>query len=281
MVGTGEGLEPGGSGDSSSSSASQLQPSGTADPEPGSEPGSEGLINPDTESYFLSTPPVLLVAAYRFMAPASNSLVWVPLLSQLTDGWRERELTDVSILVARLFFWHGVMQRREVLLSALLGGIDVGDLEMSLCSPGGHFSVCEVTKHDVPMHPAQLHSMVGDMNMRWAFQGPGNPGLDSWLLLRQNDETGRIVALSIHSKRRKAETCMQPGKFGEEARKILDIPGVDSMLIYVTDEHQPESAQTAAKSIVPNAMVMVDCNALPAYYRACIAMLKICHSLPL
>lgn len=69
------------------------------------------------------------------MEPARHSLVWVLLLNQLTDGWRHQGITDVSILVARLLFCNDTVHQGEVLLSALLGGIDVGDLEMSLCVP--------------------------------------------------------------------------------------------------------------------------------------------------
>ncbi|KAL3160509.1 hypothetical protein ABBQ32_010814, partial [Trebouxia sp. C0010 RCD-2024] len=89
-----EDLESGDSGDSSSSNASQTPALGTAAPQPGYEPGSEGMINPDAETHLISMPPVLLVAAYRFMAPINSRLVWVPLLNQLTDEWRQRELTD-------------------------------------------------------------------------------------------------------------------------------------------------------------------------------------------
>ena len=37
------------------------------------------------------------------MAPVNNGLVWVSWLNQLTDEWQQRELIDVSILVAKLF----------------------------------------------------------------------------------------------------------------------------------------------------------------------------------
>ena len=88
----------------------------------GFDPGSEGLINPDAEMHLISMPPVLLVAAHRFMAPVNNRLVWVPLLHQLTDEWRQQELTDVSNVVAKLLFWHDILHQPVVLLGDLLGG---------------------------------------------------------------------------------------------------------------------------------------------------------------
>ncbi|KAL3146633.1 hypothetical protein ABBQ32_000863 [Trebouxia sp. C0010 RCD-2024] len=75
--------------------------------EPGSEPGSEGVLNPDSETHLVSMPPLLLVAVYRCMNASSNKLVLVPLLNHLTDDWRTWELTDVSVLVAKL--WFGMM----------------------------------------------------------------------------------------------------------------------------------------------------------------------------
>ena len=217
-----------------------MQASSAAASEPGFEPGSESAINPDAETHRISMPPVLLVAAYRFMAPVNNRLVWVPLLNQLTDEWRQRELTDVSILVAKLLFWQDILDQRLVLLSDLLGGINVGDHEMVLRVPEGHFSVCEISSHDQLTAPAQLQKMINNMDVKWAFGGPGNLGPNSWLLLRRGDgtrsESCPIILLSIQSKKRTGDACMQPGELGVEAGKMLHIPGVDSLMVYVTDQ---------------------------------------------
>ena len=77
-----------------------------------------------------------------------GSLVWVPLLTQLTDNWHARKLTDVSILVAKLHLWRAVLHKETVALSALLGGVDVGDHEMCLCIPYNNFKVYTVSNHD-------------------------------------------------------------------------------------------------------------------------------------
>ena len=266
----GQGLWSGDSGDSSSSGASQAAAAAA------SEPGSEGVLNPDSETHVVSMPPVLLVAAYRFMKAPSNRLVWIPLLNHLTDDWRNRELSDVSILVAKLLFWHDVLLQPVVSLRELLGGIDVGVHEMSFCVPEGNFRVWDV-KHQLTQ-PAELQSMVNNMDAKWAFRGPGNVGLDSWLLLQRSDDTTSeshpVVAISIQSKKRQAASSMQSAKLGEEAAKMLRIPGVDNLMVYVTDQHQPMCPKTSASFCVPPSMVLVGNDCLPAYYSACIALLK-------
>jgi len=265
----GQGLGSGDSGDSSSSGASQAAIAAA------SEPGSEGVLNPDSETHLVSMPPMLLVAAYRFMTAPSNRLVWVPLLNHLTDDWRTRELTDVSILVAKLLFWHDVLLQPVVSLRELLGGVDVGVHEMSFCVPNDNFSVCDVSSQLT--HSAELQSMVSNMDAQWAFRGPGNFGPDSWLLLRRSDDTASgshpVVVVCIQSKKRQAASSMQSAKLGEEAEKMLYIPGVDNLMVYVTDQRRP-IRRKAADFFVPTSMVVVGKDCLPAYYSACIALLK-------
>lgn len=149
---------------------------------------------------------------------------------------------------------------------------------MPLCVPEGHFSVCEVSSHEELTAPAQLQRMVNNMDVQWAFRGPGNLGPDSWLLLQRDDgngsESGGIVLLCIQSKKRKAEACMQSRKLGQEARKMLHIQGVDSLMVYVTDQRRPTRAKKTAQFVVPGSMILVDRKSFPAYYSACVAMLK-------
>lgn len=243
----GQGLGSGDSGDSSSNGASAAAVAAA------SEPGSEGVTNPDSETHLVSMPPVLLVAAYRFMKAPSNRLVWVPLLNHLTDDWQTRELTDVSILVAKLLFWHDVLLQPVVSLRELLGGIDVGVHEMSFCVPEGNYSVCDVSSQLT--HSAELQSMVNNMDAQWAFRGPGNFGPDSWLLLRRSDdaesELHPVVAIWIQSKKRQAVSSMQSAELGKEAAKMLYIPGVDILIICVTDQHRPTCHEASGNCCVP------------------------------
>ena len=97
------------------------------------------------EEHLVCTPPLLLVAAYRSMPLSNGSLLWVPLLSQLTDNWRARELTDVSILVAKLLLCRVVLHKETMTLSALLGGVDVGEHDLCLCIPDDRSSRCTLS----------------------------------------------------------------------------------------------------------------------------------------
>ena len=229
----GQGLCSADSGDRSSSGASQAAVAAA------SEPGSEGVLNPDSETHLVSIPPVLLVAAYRFMKAPKNRLVWVPLLNHLTDDWRNRELTDVSILVAKLLFWHDVLLQPVVSLRELLGGIDVGVNEMSFCVPEGNFFVCDVSSQLTQL--AELPSMVNNMDAQWAFRGPGNFGPDSWLLLRRVDATDSglhpVVAIWIQSKKRQAASSIQSAKLGEEAAKMLHFPPYVHVPVHASTTH--------------------------------------------
>lgn len=54
---------------------------------------------------------------------------------------------------------------------------------------------------------------------------------------------------------------------------MLHIPGVDNLMIYVTDQHLP-SGCTDDEFVVPTSMVVVDKDCMLAYYSACIALLK-------
>lgn len=116
----GQGLGSGGRGDSSSGRVSHAATLAALKSD-------EGLLNPDGETHLVSMPPLLLVAAHQFMMAASNRLLWVPLLKRLTGEWHTRELDGVSILVAKLLFWHDVLLKPVVSLRELMGGdVDIG-----------------------------------------------------------------------------------------------------------------------------------------------------------
>ena len=217
---------------------------------------------------------MLLVAAYRFMAAPSNTLAWAPLL---TNDWQNPELTDVSILVARLFFWHHVLLQPVVTLRELLGSVDAGVHEMSFCVPNNRFSVCEVRSQ---LTPSELQSVVSNMDAEWAFQGPHNSGPNSWLLLHRSDDAAsgsqpvkNVVAVCNQSRKRQAALSMQFVKLREEAEKMLHIPDVNNLMVHVTDERRPGHPQ-APVYLAPTSEVVVSKDCLPAYYSACICLLN-------
>ena len=120
--------------------------------------------------------------------------------------------------------------------------------------------------------------MVNNMDAQWAFRGPGNFGPDSWLLLRRSDDTESgshpVVAICIQSKQRQAASSMQFEKLRENAAKMFTFPGVDNLMVYVTDQYQPIRQKAAANFSVPTSMVLVGNDCLPVYYSTCIALLK-------
>lgn len=222
-------------------------------------------------------PPVLLLTAYRYMQGLKRELVWVPLLNQMTDQWRDRELTDVSILVARLLFWRIVFHRSVISLKQLLGGMDVGEHNFDLCVPKTHFHVFDVKTHAELTDQAQLAQMAANMDRRWAYQGPGNRGPDSWIILQPNGNkqaTSGIVVLVVQSKKRSSEESLQSQQLGDEAGKMLRIPGTESLLLYVSDQHRPCQGVATSSFDVPKNTVLVDAKWHSNYYGHKIKLLK-------
>ena len=54
---------------------------------------------------------------------------------------------------------------------------------------------------------------------------------------RTGSESCGIILLGIQSKKRKAEAYMQSGKLEGEAGKILHIPDVYSLMVYIAGQH--------------------------------------------
>ena len=67
---------------------------------------------------------------------------------------------------------------------------------------------------------------------------------------------------------------MLSAKLEEEAAKMLDVPGVQNLMLYVADERPPIRCKAASRLIVPTSMVVVGEDCSPAYYSACIALVK-------
>lgn len=144
---------------------------------------------------------------------------------------------------------------------------------MSFRVPEGNFAVSDVNSQLT--QSAELESMVNNMESQWAFRGPGNFGPDSWLLLQRSDdaesEAHPVVAIWIQSKKRQTASSMQSTQLVEEAAKMLHIPGVDNLMVYVTDQHRP--THHGANFCVPKTVVVADA-CLPVFYTSCVALVK-------
>ena len=168
-------------------------------------------------------PALLMIAAHRYMEVKKHSMVFVPLLQQLADNWQDCELTDVSVLVAKLFLWRHVMNEATVYLSQLLGGIELGLSDMEFCVPTSNFAVHKASEQ---LTSAEFGQQLQTAECRWAFIGPGNHLADSWLLLRRAaDQT--LVVVYLQSRKRQTREAMQCGELLKEAAKRWDVPGVE------------------------------------------------------
>ncbi len=239
----GLGLETGGSEDSIGRRAS-------TDDDDVNDPGS---TNPDAGEQQVSMPPLLMIAAYRYMEIDKHGMVLVPLLQHLADNWQDRELTDVSVLVAKLFLWRHVMNQDTVQLSKLLGGIELGLSDMELCVPTSDYAVHKVGEQ---LTSAEFEQLLQSAECQWAFIGPQNYLSDSWLLLRQATNH-TLVVVYLQSKKRQNQEAMQYGKLVKEAAKRWDVPGVKDVMLYVTDQHPPR--QSARRPFqAPQPMVLIE-----------------------
>ena len=252
-------LLAGGSGDSTSRRAS-------TNDDDADDPGS---TNPDAGEQQVSMPPLLMIAAYRYMEVNQQGMVFVPLLQHLADNWQDRQLTDVSVLVAKLFLWRHVMKQATVQLSELVGGIELGLSDMELCVPTSDYAVHKV---DEQLTSAEFEQQLQNADSRWAFVGPQNYLADSWLLLRRAaDQT--LVVVYLQSKKRLRPEAMQYGKLVEEAAKRWDVPGVVDVMLYVTDQHVPRPSASRPFEAPPR-MVLIEPADHVRFYGACASLLK-------
>ncbi len=228
-----------------------------------------GSINPDAGEQQVSMPPLLIIAAYRYMDVDKHGMVFVPLLQHLADNWQDRELADVSVLVAKLFLWRHVMDQDTVQLSELLGGIERGMHDMELCVPTSDYEVYKVGEQ---LTSAEFQQLLQNAECRWAFIGPQNYLADSWLLLRRAaDQT--LVVVYLQSKERQNREAMQYGKLVEEAAKPWDVPGVEDVMLYVTYQHVPRPSASRLFEAPPR-MVLVDPADHVRFYGAFASLLK-------
>ena len=256
---TGGPLETGGNGDGTGRRAS-------TDDDDVNDPGS---TNPDAGEQQVSMPALLMIAAHRYMEAKQHGMVLVPLLQHLADSWQDRELTDVSVLVAKLFLWRHVMEEATVYVSELLGGIQLGLSDMEVCVPTSNFAVHKVSEQ---LTSAEFGQQLQNADCRWAFIGPGNHLADSWLLLRQAaDQT--LLVVYLQSKKRQTREAMQYGELVKEAAKRWDVPGVEHVMLYVTDQHVPRPSASKPFEAPPR-MVLITPADHVRFYGVCASLLK-------
>ena len=268
---TGGTREP--SQDSGSSVSSSPSHAHSVDEEAAAENAAAGVASPDDEQYHISMVPLVFAAAARCMSFKGHALVFIPLLHQLSDEWQQREITDCSVLVAKLFLMRRVMGWDTVLLSELLGAIDVGpdnrcDFEVDI--PMDNFSVHQLNQQ---LEGGQFRQLMARLEVdgQWALVGPKNFGPDSWLLLKEH-ETGRLRVLYLQSKARKNPEAYNAPTLQTEAAKRWEPSEPHSLLLYVTNQHAPKRPRT--QLTIPPRVVVVHPANHDKYYSCCMAFIK-------
>lgn len=227
-----------------------------------------GSIYPDLGEQQISMPPLLMIAAYRYMEIGKHGMAFVPLLQHMADNWQDGELSDVSVLVAKLFLWRHVMNQDTVELSELLGGSKLGRYALEVCVPTSDYEVHKVGEQ---LSSVEFEQLLQNAECQWAFIGPQNHLSDSWLLRRAADHA--LVVVYLQSKKRWLREAMQYGKLVEEAAERWDVLGVEDVMLYVTDQHPPRrSARRPFQA--PKPMVLIEPAEHARFYGACASLLK-------
>lgn len=214
--------------------------------------------------------PLVFAAAARHMAVGCRALVFIPLLHQLSDEWQQREATDCSVLIAKLFLLKHVMGEHSVMLSELLGAIDLGLDDFQVAVPEDNFKLYHVDKQLKDGGFQLLMDRLAESS-QWAFVGPKNYGPDSWLLLVEY-ETGRLRVLYLQSKARGKPEAFNKAGLQAESAKRWHVSEPDSLMLYVTDQHAPKRRRTQLS--IPRSMVIVPPFDHEQYYSFCMSFIK-------
>ena len=200
-----------------------------------------GTEQPDAQpDQHVSLAPLLAITAQQQLEVGLKRLVPVPLLQYLADDWRSREETDVGILVLKLCLLRLVMGQEEASLSELYGNLatDHGSLRIRIPEKG--FVVQRISKQ---MTQGDFQQLLRSADAgSWAFIGPGNKGMDSWLTLKTKD--GRWLVLQLQSKVRTRAEAVGAASVAKEAKKGWEVPPAegDTLMLYVTDQHAARGA---------------------------------------
>ena len=201
-----------------------------------------GTEQPDAQpDQYVSLAPLLAITAQQQLEVELDRLVPVPLLQYLADDWRSREETDVGILVLKLCLLRLVMGQEEASLSELyreLENTDHGSLRIRVPEKG--FRVKRIEEQMTQEGFQQLLSRADASS--WAFIGPGNKGIDSWLTLKDKDN--KWLILQLQSKVRTRGEAVDAASVAKEAEKGWEVPPEegDTLMLFVTDQHAARGA---------------------------------------
>jgi len=201
------------------------------------------------EQLVVDMPPLLLLLAARLMEVDKEVIPQTPMMAGFRDSGDDRERTDLTTLMIRLWLLRTVFKQPTVQLSVLLGGgivnedgslpvggIDVGDFDVNLRVPKTGYSPTRLGYYPTG---TEFAARARDSDICWAYIGPGNRGVDSWMFLRTEPD-GNVFCIQIQSKKRSDLRTLSVSAVVSEAKKVFKTRGVKHILVFVTDHVQPQ-----------------------------------------
>jgi hypothetical protein len=226
------------------------------------------------EELIVDMPPILLILAHRLLVVDSAFMPIMPMTAAPGDSWEQRERTDLMTLVMRLWLLNRVMDQPAVLLSDLLGGMNVGANDVMLRVPSSGF-MPEFIRDQLTR--AEYAQQAQNMDAVWAFIGPGNWKVDSWMFLRTAD--GDVFSIQIQSKKRTQPQALSASAVANEAKKVFQARDVQHVLLFVTDQRKPKRKSSLLRFLSrrrahDESVVVISEELHPQFYSGSMNLLK-------
>jgi len=231
----------------------------------------------EVEELTVDMPPLLLLMATKLMEVDHEKMPGTPMLAHCADQWPDRERTDITTLVMRLWLLAKVFNQQTVALSQLLGGIAVGAHEVTLRVPDRRYQLRPSTKLTPVQFAAQQTAVMVSADAPWAFIGPGNAGVDSWMYLRTHP-VGQIFSVQVQSKKRTQPKPLTVSAVAREASKVVRPRTLRHVLLFVTDQPQPRQGRRFLDFVAHRAqdsVLLITPDLHPAFYSNSGNLLKV------
>jgi hypothetical protein len=205
-------------------------------------------------------PPLLALMSLRHLSCQWTPLAQPPLTARLADEWRDREFTDLMMLMLKL----QLLAYEDATAGGCKGFAPLSDL-----LPGELPKEFTNTKVKLPRASMQLAPEVVSTHLSeegflqlctqasydgsFAFVGPGNKGPDAWLVLQLT--CGKQLVVNIQSKKRAVSQRTYQADVVAEAAKCWDVRQLRQLLVFVTDNKTDDIDGPIAGTRVPVVVV--------------------------
>lgn len=207
----------------------------------------QGYCQPDvSQPLVMVMAPLMLAALQRNLDASTRPYVKVPLLAELADEWRDREVTDAATVALRMQLYHQVFNHSSMCLHDLHPDFYNTNCDVRICLPTDGY---RVERHKGNLNLKRFEESVANAtkNEQWLHLGPGQSGPgDSWLVLfecnRDEKLTGRKVVLHIQSKSSISMGTFSMQLLEEEVQKVPVLGGdILQAMLFISDK-QPNKA---------------------------------------